>query len=99
MRKIAVLILAMVLLLVGCDSSGIAQEEYDALKAEQEELQNEYDKLKENYDSLAKTWEEIQPGYQEYLNQKNKASFEVVEVNMPEDVQMLFDIILELNGH
>ena len=36
---------------------------------------------------------------QEYLNQKNKASFEVVEVNMPEDVQMLFDIILELNGH
>ena len=36
---------------------------------------------------------------QEYLNQKNKASFEVVEVNMSEDVQMLFDIILELNGH
>ena len=36
---------------------------------------------------------------QEYLNQKNKASFEVVEINVPEDVQKLFDIILELNGH
>ncbi|MBO4516049.1 hypothetical protein J5751_01090 [bacterium] len=36
---------------------------------------------------------------QEYLNQKNKASFQVVEVNVPDDVQKLFDIILELNGH
>ena len=36
---------------------------------------------------------------QEYLNQKEKASFEVVEVNVPEDVQKLFDIILKLNGH
>lgn len=36
---------------------------------------------------------------QEYLNQKNKATFEIVEVNVPEDVQKLFDIILKLNGH
>lgn len=36
---------------------------------------------------------------QEYLNQKNKASFRVVESNVPDDVQKLFDIILELNGH
>ena len=36
---------------------------------------------------------------QEYLNQKNKSSFEVVEVNVSDDVQKLFDIILELNGH
>ncbi len=36
---------------------------------------------------------------QEYLNQKNKASFEVVEVNVPDDVQKLFDIILKINGH
>ena len=35
---------------------------------------------------------------QEYLNQKNKASFEVVEVNVPDDVQKLFDIILKING-
>lgn len=36
---------------------------------------------------------------QEYLNQKNKASFTVVESNVPDNVQKLFDIILELNGH
>ena len=36
---------------------------------------------------------------QEYLNQKNKASFEVIEVNVPRDVQKLFDIILKINGH
>jgi len=36
---------------------------------------------------------------QEYLNQKNKASFEVVEVNVSQDVRKLFDIILELNGY
>ena len=36
---------------------------------------------------------------QEYLNQKNKASFEVVEVNVPADVQKLFNVILEINGH
>ena len=36
---------------------------------------------------------------QEYLNQKNKATFEIVEVNVPEDVQKLFDIILKLNGY
>lgn len=36
---------------------------------------------------------------QEYLNQKNKASFEVVEVNVPDDVQKLFDVILKINGH
>lgn len=36
---------------------------------------------------------------QEYLNQKNKATFEVLEINMPDDVQMMFNIILKLNGH
>lgn len=36
---------------------------------------------------------------QEYLNQKNKATFEVVEINVPENVAELFKIILELNGH
>ena len=36
---------------------------------------------------------------QEYLNQKNKASFEVVEVNVPDDVQKLFEVILKINGH
>lgn len=34
---------------------------------------------------------------QEYLNQKNKSLFEVVEINVPDDVQKMFDIILELN--
>lgn len=36
---------------------------------------------------------------QEYLNQKDKANFEVVEVNVPEDVQKLFNVILKINGH
>lgn len=36
---------------------------------------------------------------QEYLNQKNKSSFEVVEINVPDDVQEMFNIILKLNGH
>ena len=36
---------------------------------------------------------------QEYLNQKNKASFEVIEINMPQDVEEMFKIILKINGH
>ncbi len=36
---------------------------------------------------------------QEYLNQKDNATFEVVEVNIPEDVEKLFNLILEINGH
>ena len=35
---------------------------------------------------------------QEYLNQKHVASFEVIEENVPEDVQKMFDIILKLNN-
>lgn len=35
---------------------------------------------------------------QEYLNQKHFASFKVTEKNVPEDVQKMFDIILELNN-
>lgn len=34
---------------------------------------------------------------QEYLNQKHSASFEVVEVNVPDDVQKLFNVILKIN--
>ena len=36
---------------------------------------------------------------QEYLNQKNKAPFEIVEINVPNEVQNMFNIILKLNGH
>ena len=36
---------------------------------------------------------------QEYLNQKNKASFEVIEINMPNEVEEMFNVILKLNGH
>lgn len=36
---------------------------------------------------------------QEYLNQKNKASVKITEINVPKDVKKLFDIIMELNGH
>ena len=36
---------------------------------------------------------------QEYLNQKNKANFEVIEINVPNEVQEMFNIILKLNGH
>ena len=36
---------------------------------------------------------------QEYLNQKDKSNFEVIEVNVPEDVQKLFNVILRINGH
>lgn len=36
---------------------------------------------------------------QEYLNQKDKAAFEVIEVNVPDDVQKLFNVILKINGH
>lgn len=35
---------------------------------------------------------------QEYLNQKHFASFEVVEKNVPEDVQKMLDMILKLNN-
>ena len=35
---------------------------------------------------------------QEYLNQKHSASFEVVEVNVPDDVQKLFNVILKLKA-
>ena len=36
---------------------------------------------------------------QEYLNQKNKAKFEVTEINMPEEARHMFNIILRINGH
>lgn len=35
---------------------------------------------------------------QEYLNQKKFASFEVIEENVPPDVEKMFDIILKLNN-
>ncbi|WP_405286175.1 hypothetical protein [Methanobrevibacter sp.] len=35
---------------------------------------------------------------QEYLNQKHFASFEVIEENVPEDVEKMFDMILKLNN-
>lgn len=35
---------------------------------------------------------------QEYLNRKHIAPFEVVEKNMPEDIEKMFEIILELNN-
>lgn len=35
---------------------------------------------------------------QEYLNRKHFAPFEVIEKNVPEDIQKMFDIILELNN-
>lgn len=35
---------------------------------------------------------------QEYLNQKHFAAFEVIEENVPKDVQKMFDIILKLNN-
>ena len=35
---------------------------------------------------------------QEYLNQKHFASFEVVEENVPPDIEKMFDIILKLNN-
>ena len=35
---------------------------------------------------------------QEYLNQKHYASFEVIEKNMSEDIEKLFNTILELNN-
>lgn len=34
---------------------------------------------------------------QEYLNRKHIVSFEVVEKNMSEDIQKMFEIILKLN--
>ena len=36
---------------------------------------------------------------QEYLNQKNRANFEVIEINMPDDVEKMFNMILKINGH
>ena len=36
---------------------------------------------------------------QEYLNQKNMAEFEVIEINMPDEVEQMFNIILKINGH
>ena len=35
---------------------------------------------------------------QEYLNQKHFASFEIVEINLSEDVEKMFEIILKLNN-
>ena len=35
---------------------------------------------------------------QEYLNRKHIATFEVVEKNMPKDIEKMFEIILELNN-
>ena len=35
---------------------------------------------------------------QEYLNQKHAASCEITEINIPQDIKRMFDMILKLNG-
>ena len=35
---------------------------------------------------------------QEYLNRKHLASFEVVEKNIPKEIQKMFEIILKINN-
>lgn len=35
---------------------------------------------------------------QEYLNQKHFASFDVIEKNMPDDIEKMFTMILKLNN-
>ena len=35
---------------------------------------------------------------QEYLNQKHVASFEIIEKNVPKDIEKMFEMILKLNN-
>ena len=60
MKKVSVLLLALLLLLVGCGTEGVAQAEYDELQAEYDELQEKYDELKETCVELEETCDELE---------------------------------------
>ena len=64
-----------------------------------EELFNNIDK---NTSKVIMNFEDIEfmgrSFAQEYLNQKNSASFEIIEKNMPQEIRKMFDVILKLNN-
>ena len=60
-------VLATFLLVMACIAYNKVDVEWSA----------KYDDLKEKSDALAKSWEEIQPGYQEYLEQKTQDTLDV----------------------
>lgn len=66
------------------------------------EIEKLFDNLSSDYSKVIMNFRNIEfmgrSFAQEYLNQKNNASFEIVEREVPNDIQELFDIILKLNN-
>lgn len=73
-----VLCIALMLSLVGCQTTGISQEEYDALLAKNESLQKQLDQitkekseLKSDFDSLWDAYDELYGAYDELYSAYN----------------------------
>lgn len=81
----------------------LLKEEINSDLGSRQKIEDLYKNINEDVTKVIMNFEGIEfmgrAFAQEYLNQKNKASFEVIEVNVPSDVQKLFDIILKINGH
>lgn len=76
MKKVVKIVLVVVLALYAAFTTATL---FVAAK-EQIALEEKYDDLKEKSDALAKSWEEIQPGYQEYLEQKRQDILDSVDM-------------------
>jgi len=81
----------------------LLKNEIDSDLGSRNQIEKLYDRIDSNVSKVVMNFEGIEfmgrSFAQEYLNQKNKAAFEVVEINVPKNVGELFKIILELNGH
>ena len=59
MKKVLVVFLALMFLLAGCGSGGVAQADYDELCEEYDDLEAEYSELEDSYDDLEKSYDDL----------------------------------------
>ncbi|MBQ6099125.1 MAG: hypothetical protein IJL02_04605 [Methanobrevibacter sp.] len=79
----------------------ILKDEFGKNLGLRHQLEEFFNNIDENITEIVMNFEGVEfmgrSFAQEYINQKHNASFKISEKNVPEDVQKLFDIILEQN--
>ena len=67
-----------------------------------QQIETLFDNIEEDTEKVIMNFEGVEfmgrSFAQEYLNQKHFASFEIVEKNMSEDIEKMFNMILKLNN-
>lgn len=67
-----------------------------------QEIEEIFNNIDKNTSKVIMNFEDIEfmgrSFAQEYLNQKNSAPFEIIEKNMPPEIEKMFDVILKLNN-